>query len=211
MLPLLRRSAQALQSGFVAACAGGGWQAAHHCSCARTNRTDRSQHGATHAHCDRRLQRAPRRFHLGTRFTLVLALAQCPLRSKRSPDCGTRRRLARLPDRFAPRPLSNGKRARLRFGATGARGEARAAFPHAIAVGLPTLREARERGVPEDCARPGALAATSWPALSTIPVSFIAAGMPQLGHRRREPEPCSRPGGRPPRPDSNASATFIPN
>ena len=41
--------------------------------------------------------------------------------------------LARLPDRFAhPRPRSNGERARLRFGAAGARGEAQAAFPHAI-------------------------------------------------------------------------------
>jgi triphosphoribosyl-dephospho-CoA synthase len=50
-------------------------------------------------------------------------------------------------------PLSNGERARLRFGATGARGEAQAGFPHAILVGLPTLRAARGRGVLEDCAR----------------------------------------------------------
>jgi triphosphoribosyl-dephospho-CoA synthase len=67
--------------------------------------------------------------------------------------------LARLPDRFAPRQLSHGERARLRFGVAGARGEAQAAFPHAIRVGLPTLRAARDRGVPEDCARLDALMA----------------------------------------------------
>jgi triphosphoribosyl-dephospho-CoA synthase len=67
--------------------------------------------------------------------------------------------LARLPDRFAPRPLSNGERVRLRFGATGARGEAQAAFPHALRVGLPTLRAARERGASEECARLDALMA----------------------------------------------------
>jgi triphosphoribosyl-dephospho-CoA synthase len=68
--------------------------------------------------------------------------------------------LARLPDRLAhPRPPSNGERARLRFGAAGARGEAQAAFPHAIHVGLPALRAARGHGVPEDCARLDALMA----------------------------------------------------
>ena len=73
--------------------------------------------------------------------------------------------LARLPDtgmatcRPADRPLSHGDRARLRYGAAGARGEAQAAFPHAIRVGLPALRAARARGVPEDCARLDALMA----------------------------------------------------
>ena len=67
--------------------------------------------------------------------------------------------LARLPDRFAPRALSNGERARVRFGAAGARGEAAAAFPHAIRVGLPTLRAKRDRGVPENFARLDALMA----------------------------------------------------
>jgi triphosphoribosyl-dephospho-CoA synthase len=64
-----------------------------------------------------------------------------------------------LPDKFAPRSLSNGEQARLRFGATGARGEAQTAFPHAIGVGLPALRLARKRGVPEDCGRLDALMA----------------------------------------------------
>jgi triphosphoribosyl-dephospho-CoA synthase len=48
--------------------------------------------------------------------------------------------LARLPDRFAPRPLSNGERARLQFG-------------------LPMLRATRDRGAPENCARLDALMA----------------------------------------------------
>jgi triphosphoribosyl-dephospho-CoA synthase len=73
--------------------------------------------------------------------------------------------LARLPDkgmvagRPAHRPTSHGERARLTYGAAGARGEARAAFPHATCVGLPVLRAARNRGVPEDCARLDALMA----------------------------------------------------
>lgn len=67
--------------------------------------------------------------------------------------------IARLPDRFAPCPLSNGARVRLKFGATGARGEAQGGFPHALDIGLPTLRAARGRGVPEDCARLDALMA----------------------------------------------------
>ena len=67
--------------------------------------------------------------------------------------------LARLPDRFAPPSLSHGEQARVRFGSAGARGEAQAAFPHAIRVGLPTLRAARDRGALEDCARLDALMA----------------------------------------------------
>lgn len=73
--------------------------------------------------------------------------------------------LARLPDtgladdRPADRPLSHGDRARLKYGAAGARGEAQAAFPHATRVGLPALRAARERGVSEDRARLDALMA----------------------------------------------------
>jgi triphosphoribosyl-dephospho-CoA synthase len=61
--------------------------------------------------------------------------------------------LARLPDRWAPYPLSHGARARFVFGAGGARGEARAAFPHVIHVGLPRLRAARTRGLSEECAQ----------------------------------------------------------
>jgi triphosphoribosyl-dephospho-CoA synthase len=67
--------------------------------------------------------------------------------------------LVRLPDRFALPLPSNGERVRRRYGATGARGEAQAGFPHAVFVGLPVLRAARRRGAPEDCARLDALVA----------------------------------------------------
>jgi triphosphoribosyl-dephospho-CoA synthase len=67
--------------------------------------------------------------------------------------------LARLPDRHAPRRPSNGTRVCREFGVAGARGEARAGFPHVIAVGLPALAAARRRGAPESCARLDALLA----------------------------------------------------
>lgn len=67
--------------------------------------------------------------------------------------------LARLPDKFAPRLISNGALAHMKFGTSGARGEAQAGFPHAIGVGLPALRAARGRGVTEDSARLDALMA----------------------------------------------------
>ena len=90
---------------------------------------------------------------------LVAGAAQCRSDRNAARIAAHAAALARLPDRFAPRPLSNGERARLRFGAAGARGEAQAAFPHVIQVGIPTLREARERRVPEDYARLDALMA----------------------------------------------------
>jgi triphosphoribosyl-dephospho-CoA synthase len=90
---------------------------------------------------------------------LVAAAAQRRSESHPASIAATAAALARLPDRFAPHPLSNGEHARLRFGATGARGEAQAGFPHAIFIGLPTLRAARGRGVLEDCARLDALMA----------------------------------------------------
>lgn len=72
---------------------------------------------------------------------------------------GTAALLAQLPDRFAPVVDSHGERARRRFGAAGARGEALAGFPHALGVGLPALRSARHQGVSESCARLDALMA----------------------------------------------------
>ena len=66
-------------------------------------------------------------------------------------------KIARLPDRFAPRAGSNGSRVRDRYGVEGARGEARAGFPHVIHVGLPALRSARLRGLAETHAQLDAL------------------------------------------------------
>lgn len=67
--------------------------------------------------------------------------------------------IALMPDRFAPDLLTPGGRARLRFGAAGARGEAQTAFPHVIRIGLPALRSARTRGTSEEDARLDALMA----------------------------------------------------
>ena len=70
-------------------------------------------------------------------------------------------RLAQLPDHGAPRREkdSHGERARTRFGASGAAGEARAGFPHVTGHALPALYRARSRGADECSARIDALLA----------------------------------------------------
>ena len=65
--------------------------------------------------------------------------------------------LARLPDRVQPQLLSHGEMVRARYGATGARGEAFAGFPHVLHVGLPTLRAERNRARTETNSRLWAL------------------------------------------------------
>jgi triphosphoribosyl-dephospho-CoA synthase len=67
--------------------------------------------------------------------------------------------LAQLPDRAQPQLVSHGDLVRSRYGATGARGEAYAGFPHVVKVGLPALREARERGLSETNSRLSSLVA----------------------------------------------------
>ncbi len=67
--------------------------------------------------------------------------------------------IAGHPDRFAPAAASNGLRVSARFGVAGARGEAIAGFPHAIAIGLPALQAARTLGRTEAAARRDALMA----------------------------------------------------
>ncbi len=156
-LARLRRSAQSLRDGFA--------------DIARTAAVEKSlpwlreQIGRIGRDMERRMlvATAGSNAHRGAIWALgLLVAAAAPRRSERNAAriATAAAALARLPDRFAhPRPLSNGDRARLRFGATGARGEAQAAFPHVVRVGLPTLRAARGRGVPEDCARLDALMA----------------------------------------------------
>ena len=99
--------------------------------------------------------------HRGAIWALGLLVAAAVQDRSRSAAriAATAAALARLPDQFAPRPLSNGEQVRSRYGATGARGEAQAAFPHASRIGLPMLRAVRDRGVPENCARLDALMA----------------------------------------------------
>jgi triphosphoribosyl-dephospho-CoA synthase len=69
--------------------------------------------------------------------------------------------LACLPDptRMVGHQLSHGERARLRYGAGGAVGEAQAGFPHIVHHGLPMLRECRRRGESADAAALNALMA----------------------------------------------------
>jgi triphosphoribosyl-dephospho-CoA synthase len=57
--------------------------------------------------------------------------------------------LARLPDRARPQVVSHGDVVLERHGATGARGEAHANFPHVVKIGLPALKEARKSGQTE--------------------------------------------------------------
>lgn len=68
--------------------------------------------------------------------------------------------LARLPDRYAPTGTAlNGERACRDYGVGGARGQARAEFPHVVNVALPELRRSRRCGHGENAARLNALLA----------------------------------------------------
>ncbi|WP_101946905.1 triphosphoribosyl-dephospho-CoA synthase [Mycobacterium sp. 3519A] len=68
-------------------------------------------------------------------------------------------RLARLADPARGRRASHGERARVRYGARGAEGEAQDGFPHVVGHGLPTLRASRMRGESADAAALNALLA----------------------------------------------------
>jgi triphosphoribosyl-dephospho-CoA synthase len=155
-LPRVRRSAYALQEGFAAiarAAAGEKPSERLRVELGRIGRDmERSMMAATDGS----------NAHRGAIWALGLLVASAARRRAERDAIGvamSAAALARMPDRFAPNLLSHGDRARLRFGAAGARGEAQAGFPHAIHVGLPALRNARERGVSEDCARLDALMA----------------------------------------------------
>ncbi len=65
--------------------------------------------------------------------------------------------LACYPDSNAEKTITHGARARQMYGVAGAQGEARQGFPHVLQLGLPALRSARARGMPETCARLDAL------------------------------------------------------
>jgi triphosphoribosyl-dephospho-CoA synthase len=155
-LPRLRRSARALQGGFAdLACAAAG---------ERSMLRLREAIGQIGREMERRMLLATdgSNAHRGAIWALgllVVGAAQRPWDRNATRIAARAAALASLPDRFSHRPLSNGERVRLRFGAAGARGEAQAAFPHAFRLGLPTLGAARERGVPEDCAQIDALMA----------------------------------------------------
>jgi triphosphoribosyl-dephospho-CoA synthase len=100
--------------------------------------------------------------HRGAIWTLgllVAALAMCTPGATLADIAAASAALAQLPDRAASAPMSNGLRACARYGVEGARGEARAGFPHVIEVGLPALRRTRCGGADECAAQLDALMA----------------------------------------------------
>ena len=99
--------------------------------------------------------------HRGAIWVLGLLVAARSILGEASPRhvAALAGRIAAFPDRYAPGQDSNGARVCLRYGVTGARGEAIAGFPHVIEAGLPALRAARTNGADEACARLDALVA----------------------------------------------------
>ncbi|MEU0069015.1 triphosphoribosyl-dephospho-CoA synthase [Streptomyces sp. NPDC006332] len=96
--------------------------------------------------------------HRGALWTLGLLVAAAAL----DPGAGARevtaaaKRIAAHPDRRAPRRPSRGSSISAKYGAAGARGEARAGFPH-VRRALDALAAARTAGATEDQARLDAL------------------------------------------------------
>ncbi len=155
-LALLRRSALSLQDGFA--------EIARAASVELPSLLLREQIGGIGRDMERRMLEATdgSNAHRGAIWALGLLVAAAALRPSQGSAAAiaaTAALLARLPDKFAPFPQSNGERVRLKYGAKGARGEAQAAFPHVVGLALPTLRAVRNRGGSEDCARLDALMA----------------------------------------------------
>ncbi|MGK9169951.1 triphosphoribosyl-dephospho-CoA synthase [Inquilinus limosus] len=99
--------------------------------------------------------------HRGAIWALGLLLAGTVIAGPTGPRriAAVAAAIAQWPDRLAPQHPSNGERVRQAHGAAGARGEARAGFPHAIAIALPALRASRAAGAAEEEARLDALMA----------------------------------------------------
>lgn len=101
--------------------------------------------------------------HRGAIWTLgllVTAAAQAPRELDAAAVAARATRLANLPDRHAPALTGNkGERACSDYGVGGAKGQARAGFPHVVEAALPALRQARAAGMREDHARIDALLA----------------------------------------------------
>lgn len=91
---------------------------------------------------------------------LVTAAAQAPCERDAASVAARAARLARLADCHAPsRTGHKGERACKDYGVGGAKGQARAGFPHVVKAALPALRRARTAGMREDHARVDALLA----------------------------------------------------
>ncbi|MEU9893551.1 triphosphoribosyl-dephospho-CoA synthase [Streptomyces phaeochromogenes] len=96
--------------------------------------------------------------HRGALWVLGLLVAAAALEPRATGRdlAATAKRIAAHPDRRAPRRPSRGSSVSAQYGAAGARGEARAGFPH-VRRALEALAKARSAGVPEPYARLDAL------------------------------------------------------
>ncbi|RZU22040.1 triphosphoribosyl-dephospho-CoA synthase [Streptomyces sp. BK239] len=96
--------------------------------------------------------------HRGALWTLGLLVAAAALdpRARGDEVTATAKRIAAHPDRGAPRRPSRGSTVSATYGAAGARGEARAGFPH-VRRALGALGAARSAGATETQARLNAL------------------------------------------------------
>jgi len=100
--------------------------------------------------------------HKGAIWTLGLLTAGAVMASEPGNPCeiaSLAGKIARFSDRMMPDTVTNGIRAKSRYGARGARGQAEMGFPHVVNVGLPALHASRECGNTEDEARLDALLA----------------------------------------------------
>ena len=104
--------------------------------------------------------------HRGAIWVMGLLLAALAIADTEAGAGATPREIARLAgtiarhdDRFAPTQASHGQSVCRLYGVSGARGQARAGFPHVVEVGLPALWSARARGVDETSAQLDALLA----------------------------------------------------
>lgn len=99
--------------------------------------------------------------HKGAIWLLGLLISATAMRqpgaARAAAIAATAQHIALFEDRAAPRLVSHGDLVAARFGASGARGEARRGFPHVVEVGLPALRAKRAGGATEDVARLHAL------------------------------------------------------
>lgn len=103
---------------------------------------------------------------------LVTAAAQAPHLADAASVAARAARLAGLADRHAPvRTGHKGERACDDYGVGGAKGQARAGFPHVVKAALPALRHARAAGMREDHARVDALLAV----MSTLDDTCVLA------------------------------------
>jgi triphosphoribosyl-dephospho-CoA synthase len=95
--------------------------------------------------------------HRGALWALGLLSAGAALGGGATRAVDVAARLAAIRDPHTPVTTSHGARARLRYGVSGAAGEALAGFPHIRLHALPALRTARRSGVDEGTARLEAL------------------------------------------------------